>query len=175
MKTPLYGHVSAETAYVVDDYPYGFRLRCKMRCWLESHDKKGARFVTQTTNPKKGDVWNKPKASTYMFGAGAMFLADDGRVGWEGLSEYSSAKKYRTFIETYGSHLDNMPRIAEWIRMKIHSCNMWARGELKMSINGVVQEPTEADLERYRTELAEWKDCLQVLHANIVIGGSPAK
>jgi len=52
---------------------------------------------------------------------------------------------------------------------------MWARGELKMSINGVVQEPTEADLERYRTELAEWKDCLQVLHDNIVIGGSPAK
>lgn len=32
----LSGHTSPETAYVVDDYPYGFRLRCKIRYWIET-------------------------------------------------------------------------------------------------------------------------------------------
>lgn len=61
----LHGHISPETAYVVNDYPYGFRLRCKMRYWIE-RTKKGERFCSQTTNPKRVDeVWNKPKKSTY--------------------------------------------------------------------------------------------------------------
>ena len=66
----LHGHTSADTAYTVDDYPYGFQLRCKIRYWVETGAKgasKGRqRFVSQTTNPKRvGEVWNKPKASTY--------------------------------------------------------------------------------------------------------------
>ena len=66
----LDGHTSAETAFVIDDYPYGFRLRCQRRVWVEQATKgtyKGFyRFVSQTTNPKKqGTVWNKPHAGTY--------------------------------------------------------------------------------------------------------------
>jgi hypothetical protein len=77
----LSGHVSPESAYVVDDYPYGFRLRCKIRYWLEYAPRKGFRFVSQTTNPKAaGEVWNKPKASTYASIAGAMFLDDSNHV-----------------------------------------------------------------------------------------------
>jgi hypothetical protein len=66
----LTGHVSPETAYVVDDYPYGRVLRCKIRYWIETATK-GAkkdqqRFVSQTTNPKKaGEPWNKPHPGTY--------------------------------------------------------------------------------------------------------------
>jgi hypothetical protein len=30
----LTGCVSAETAHVQADYPYGRRLRCQRRCWL---------------------------------------------------------------------------------------------------------------------------------------------
>jgi hypothetical protein len=63
----LMGHTSPETAYVVDDYPYGFRLRCSIRYWLEYKKSHGYRFVSQTSNPKKpGTVWNKPKAGTYV-------------------------------------------------------------------------------------------------------------
>ena len=64
VKEPLYGHDSMATAYLVDDYPYGFRLRCKIRYWVEYVPKKGYRMVSQTTNPKIADreVWNKPKA-----------------------------------------------------------------------------------------------------------------
>jgi len=49
----LKGHISPETAFIVDDYPYGFRLRCKIRYWLEYNPKHGFRFVSQTTNPKR--------------------------------------------------------------------------------------------------------------------------
>jgi hypothetical protein len=61
----LLGHTSPETAFVVDDYPYGFRLRCKIRYWIEHRPKFGSRFGSQTTNPKRGDVWNAPKFGTY--------------------------------------------------------------------------------------------------------------
>ena len=30
-RTPLYGHTSPETAYVVADYPYGYRERTTIR------------------------------------------------------------------------------------------------------------------------------------------------
>lgn len=86
----LSNHTSLETAYLVDDYPYGFRLRCTIRYWLEYHPKRGFRFVSQTSNPKRpGLVWNKPKASTYCRFGGAMYLDDVGHVHWAGLTEYS--------------------------------------------------------------------------------------
>ena len=62
----LIGHVSPETAFLIDDYPYGFRLRCKIRYWLEYKPGFGYRFVSQTTNPKTSvEVWNKPKPGIY--------------------------------------------------------------------------------------------------------------
>lgn len=60
----LYGHVSPDTAYIVNDYPYGFRLRTQIRYWLEYKKGQGFRFVSQTLNPKTGE-WNKPKPGTY--------------------------------------------------------------------------------------------------------------
>ena len=63
MKT-LLGHTSPETAYVVADYPYGYRLRTQIRYWLETRKGYGQRLMSQTLNPKTGQ-WNKPKAGTY--------------------------------------------------------------------------------------------------------------
>lgn len=67
MKQPIPQiHTSPETAYIIEDYPFGFRLRCKMRVWIESDKKKGMRVVRQTTDPRKaGEFWNAPKKSTY--------------------------------------------------------------------------------------------------------------
>lgn len=62
----LLGHTSPETAYVIADYPYGFRLRTSIRYWIESKKGFGDRFVSQTMNPKTGN-WNKPKAGNYRF------------------------------------------------------------------------------------------------------------
>jgi hypothetical protein len=118
----LKGHVSPETAYVVNDYPYGFRLRCKIRYWLEFKANKGFRFVSQTTNPKRpGEVWNKPKASTYYRFGGAMFLDDEGHVQWAGLSEYSGGAEASAFKEKYGEAVPEAgkPTMNQWVAAKV--------------------------------------------------------
>jgi hypothetical protein len=116
----LTGHVSQATAYLVEDYPYGYTLRCKIRYWLEVKDGKGVRFVSQTTNPKKfGEVWNKPKASTYARFGGAMYLDDNDHVQWSGLNEYSDAKETAAWLEKYGAG-NVMPELtARWLRGKL--------------------------------------------------------
>src|SRR3990170_1289756 len=76
-KRALYGHTSEATAYLVADYPYGFRERTQIRYWLEGKPKKGWRFMSQTLNPKTSR-WNKPKASTYTEWGAAMYLDDKG-------------------------------------------------------------------------------------------------
>lgn len=68
--TVLTGHTDVDSAYLVEDYPYGGGLRCHARFWVETGEKKpnkGAqRFVRQTTNPNRpGDVWNRPRYHTY--------------------------------------------------------------------------------------------------------------
>lgn len=103
VKQVLSGHYSTETSYVIQDYPFGFKLRCKRRCWLEVNDK-GTRFWSQTTDPRKSiEVWNKPKASTYIF-MGAMFLDENDHVQWNGLSVHN-AEKAGDFLTTYGEGL----------------------------------------------------------------------
>jgi hypothetical protein len=63
MKKTIYGAVSPETAVVVNNYPWGFKLKTSQRYWIET-TKSGDRFVTQTLNPKT-NAWCNPKKSTY--------------------------------------------------------------------------------------------------------------
>ena len=105
-------HTSPETAYVVDDYPYGFRLRCKIRYWIET-TKNGDRVCTQTTNPKRStETWNKPKKSTYsdlMY----LYLNEDDHVKSSGTSiEWTDLEKFEKFLEL-GEFDLNEPRIAK--------------------------------------------------------------
>lgn len=118
----LKGHVSPETAYVVDDYPYGFRLRCKIRYWLEFKPRQGFRFVSQTTNPKRaGEVWNKPKASTYCRFGGAMFLDENEHVKWAGLTEYSNGAEAKAWAEKYGEAVPEAGQatMKSWVAAKV--------------------------------------------------------
>jgi hypothetical protein len=101
----LTGHTTQETAYVVDDYPYGFRLRCKIRYWLEFHPKHGFRLCSQTTNPKRpGEVWNTPKKSTYSMLA-VMGLDEQEHVTWTGCSMYQF-DALEAFEAEYGEYFD---------------------------------------------------------------------
>lgn len=121
MTTILSGHVSPETAYVVSDYPYGFRLRCKIRYWLEFSAKRGFRFCSQTSNPKNGNAWNKPKASTYCRFGACMYLNDDGHVTWAGLTEYSNGAEAKAFADTYGEGVPAAGRalLDRWVAAKL--------------------------------------------------------
>lgn len=102
----LTGHNSPETAYIVDDYPYGFKLRCKMRCWIETN-KNGQRYWTQTTNPKvAGEVWNKPKSGTYS-DIIVMFLDDDNHVKHDAFNVISSTlERINAFVQKYEAGFD---------------------------------------------------------------------
>lgn len=87
----LQGHTSPETAFVVNDYPYGRKLRCQIRYWVETATKGSKagqqRFMRQTTDPRRdNEVWNAPKGSTYV---GQAIMYKDpatGYVEWTGVS-----------------------------------------------------------------------------------------
>lgn len=98
----LSGHTSPETAYTVDDYPYGYRLRCRIRYWLEFKPGFGFRMLSQTSNPKRGHSWNKPKASIYARFGAALYRDDNGHVQMAVLTEYSTAAEAAAWWLTYG-------------------------------------------------------------------------
>ncbi len=106
--TALKGHTSADTAYVVADYPYGFRLRTSIRYWLETN-KNGTRFVSQTLNPKTG-TWNKPKASTYC-SLGVMVRDEsNGHISWTGWTPYGGESDLREFLAKYDDALTEIDK-----------------------------------------------------------------
>jgi hypothetical protein len=117
----LCGHTTPETAYLVADYPYGFKLRCQIRYWIEFTPKRGFRFVSQTSNPKRGGVWNKPKASTYARFGGAMYLDDNGHVQWTGLTEYCNAAEATAFLEKFGEAVPaaGLDLLKKWVTAKV--------------------------------------------------------
>lgn len=105
MMTVLVGHDSQETARIDNDYPYGFRLRCIRRSWLEYKKGFGYRLMTQTTNPKRsGEVWNKVKGSTYS-ALMVMALDDQGHLFQDGLHVYANEEKINTFCTRYADAL----------------------------------------------------------------------
>lgn len=100
-KTPLYGHTSEETAYLIADYPYGFKLRCQMKVWLEYKEGKGFRMVTRTSNPKKPGTWNKPKESTYANLGACLYLDEEGHIHQSAVSLYSTLEAVKAFAEGF--------------------------------------------------------------------------
>jgi hypothetical protein len=118
----LTGHVSPETAYVVNDYPYGFRLRCQKRYWLEYKRKLGFRLVSQTSNPKvAGLVWNKPKAGNYVKFGACMFLDAEGHVAWATLGEYSTGAEAKAWADKYGAGVPEVGQdlLRRWVASKL--------------------------------------------------------
>lgn len=154
-KQPLYGHTSEATAYLVDDYPYGFRERTQIRYWLEAKPKRGWRFVSQTKNPKT-DRWNKPKASTYLDWGAAMYLDDKGHVQWDGVGPYTDASKFLAFVESFPGA--DMHELLKVVPAKIRLLEDTISGKRFWTINGVRQPMSDADVERTIKELGVWQE-----------------
>lgn len=112
---------NTDTAYLVEDYPYGFTLRCKIRYWLEFNEKHGYRFCSQTTNPKRpADYWNTPKKSTYRDIIAILALDEFNHIICVSLTSSSSLKEALDFKETYSSCLKprELARLEDWIAVK---------------------------------------------------------
>ena len=90
-----------DNPYVVDDYPYGYSLRTKIRYWVETTNR-GQRFVRQTLNPKTGN-WNKPKKTTYKQIVLAVLNEKD-YVSYVGISLYSTDQALR-FKERFWKYM----------------------------------------------------------------------
>lgn len=155
-KRSLHGHTSEATAYLVDDYPYGFRERTQIRYWLEGpKPKKGWRFVSQTLNPKTGR-WNKPKASTYADWGAAMYLDGKGHVQWTSVGPYSDERAVLAFVQTFpGADLRELRKV---VPAKLRFLRGRISGDIFFTINGQKQPTTEADVARLRDELATWEE-----------------
>ena len=135
--TILTGHVGPMTAYNVDDYPYGFRLRCKARYWLEYSPKHGVRMMMQTSNPKRGHVWNKPKAGTYSRFGAALYLDDAGHVQCAGLTEYTDGAEAAAWRDRFGAGVPDAAR---------ELMNRWVAAKLAYDANRVHADPLEKGL-----------------------------
>jgi len=153
-KQPLYGHTSEATAYLVDDYPYGFTARTQIRYWLEHKPKKGWRLVSQTKNPKTGG-WNKPKASTYADWGGAMYLDDAGHVQWEGVGPYTDDVQMLAFVTTFPD--SDLSELRKFIMPKLRHLRGLISGEIYFTVNGVRQHRSEADVARDQRDLEIWE------------------
>lgn len=154
-KRPLYGHTSEATAYLVDDYPYGFRERAQIRYWLEHKPKKGWRFVSQTLNPKTGRL-NKPKASTYADWGAAMYLDEKGHVQWTGVGPYTDAEHFLAFVQTFpGADMRELKKV---VPAKKRLLEDLISGKRFFTINGVRQPVSEAENERRQNEMAVWEE-----------------
>src|SRR5689334_22647844 len=114
-------HTSPETAYLVNDYPFGFRLRCKIRYWIEHKPSKGYRFCSQTTDPRRGNTtWNKPKCGTYSMLSTAMYLDDNGHTQHASLTEYSDLDQINNYLLLFrsGLSISNVRSLEHAIKLK---------------------------------------------------------
>lgn len=151
----LKGHTSPETAYLIEDYPYGFKLRTEKRVWIEEHPKKGFRLASQTRNPKiAGNPWNKVVYSTYVDSGAGMFLDEEGHVQWTGIGVYTRPAEISAFVHKFGS----TPRLRavidfQFLQAKKYQA-MYARGNSGMTINGQPIPVKPSDIERSEAEIA---------------------
>lgn len=153
--TLLHNYTSAENSFLVNDYPFGFRLRCKIRYWLEFFPNKGVRFCSQTTNPKKDyESWNKPKYSTYCKFGGAMFLDEENHVQWAGLHEYQDLKKSLEWLQIYGPaiHSECKVKADQWLQAKLKHDKEKSEGKWFITVNGVRGEPLKPELDWTKEE-----------------------
>lgn len=156
----IYGHTDENTAYVVDDYPYG-RDRTLMRYWLEYKKNRGYRFVSQTLNPKT-KRWNNPHASTYDTYLLMLRLFSDGHIHSTRPISYSPLDTIR-HIRAYGQSY----RPEVWGEIKGYLLagmgyslqqikHMKKTGNTGLSINGVPQKAKMADFARPYENLLEY-------------------
>ncbi len=163
--TPLYGHTSFETAYLVSDYPYG-GLRCKMYFWLESHPKKGTRFVSRSENPKNGRM-NKPHAGTYHKVTGNLYLDEKGHCKAAMVNEYTDAKDVLEFIKNFPENHLLKTDLFMWCKMKHRYLSRCV--ETKSSgfrINGEASEASEHQVALWTVERDLWAECVRLTTNN---------
>lgn len=103
-------HTNEENAYIVDNYPYGYKKTLK-KFWIET-TKRGDRLNGMTLNPKTNE-WNKPKRSTY---SDVMVLVKNEIGHIKTLSwgtAYTEEESLNKFLENVGDYEFNALQIGK--------------------------------------------------------------
>lgn len=156
---PLYNHWSQDTAYLVDDYPYGRSVRCRIRYWVEHKLGRGWRFVSQTENPRTL-VWNKPRMGTYAALGGCLYLDEVGHVHCRELSHYSSAEECLAFARDFPGA--DLALARTWALDQTKHLRDILSGALVWTVNRRPLPVRAADRERQERELAAWIEVARV-------------
>lgn len=133
-----------DNPHVIEDYPYGFTLRCKMRVWVEYREGFGYRYFSQTSNPKKDNlVWNKPKHGTYNPFPIIVGTDDEGHTTHTAMHGYMEKDEMEKWLAEYGHCLTEDQKKAIhyfMVRRKWLSENtVW-----KVTVNPTDEERTES-------------------------------
>ncbi|MCJ7631036.1 hypothetical protein MUP77_01350 [Candidatus Bathyarchaeota archaeon] len=116
----LVGHESEETAYVIADYPWGFRMRTEQKVWIET-TKHGQRIVRRTKDPRTG-LWCKSKASTYSEVL-VMGIDEVGHVDTDAIGIYTAEDKLDEFKSKY--------QLSEQQLKQLDICRAYTRASAK--------------------------------------------
>jgi uncharacterized protein YlaN (UPF0358 family) len=111
----LTGHNSFETAYKIENYPWGYKLRTIMYVWIESLPKKGDRVVRQTIDPRTGKLC-AAKASTFS-NIKALYIAENGHVESTGVNIYTKKENVQKLVEMIGMDNLTMPQLTQYKQM----------------------------------------------------------
>jgi hypothetical protein len=160
----LQGHTSEDTAYMVSDYPYGRRERCRIRYWIEKKAGKGFRFCSQTEHPRTL-VWNAPKRSNYADIAGEMITDEKGHVVWIAVGIYSEPAHVLAFLDRAPGA--DVSILKDWTARKVAFYAGVVSGAYVMTINGAPVERREADIARDAETLEGWRAVAARLGLNV--------
>lgn len=108
----LTGHGSFETAYKIENYPWGYKLRTTMFIWVETLPKKGDRIVRQTIDPRTGKLC-APKQSTFS-PIKWLYLDNMGHVQSDGVNIYTNKETVKNVIETIGIENLNKEQLKQY-------------------------------------------------------------
>ena len=144
----LHGHTSEETAFIVNDYPYGFHARTQIRYWIETKGKSGCgmRFCSQTLNPKTGK-WNKPKKGTYSVVLG-MIQEDNGHIAYQSLASggWDKEDKIKAFEAFHAPLTEYQAKAIRYIRAT-NKANEVIKYEIKPETNNEPRQTREEQAE----------------------------
>ena len=108
-KSILKGHCSFETAYKIEGYPWGYKLKTVQYVWIESVPKKGDRVCRQTVDPRTGKLC-AVKCSTFS-NIKWLYIDEAGHVQSSGLGIYAEKEVVEHFINLIGlENLNDMQR-----------------------------------------------------------------
>ncbi len=149
MKTELINpQPTVENPVIVENYPYGFRLKTKARYYIET-TKNGQRSVFQTLNPKT-QKWNAPKKSTYSEIMLLIRNLENNHVENDSFSiTYSDQEDLNAFLAKYPI---NILSDYQQKQIKLAQAIIKARKHIKLSIVTNPSQEKQAEIELHEEE-----------------------